>query len=126
MEVLSDDLRKLFINVGVHVEVLLVDFVRCVNIVSSAITESPVPLNTINGDISWGCIGENASDFMLLGEKTEMALNREVLMICAQPRKEVDGRVRSTSLFLDGLIWKIDVKSHLTVVHMTPVLHSFQ
>jgi hypothetical protein len=124
MEVGSDELRKLLINVLEHVEILCVFLAGGVNIVSSAVSELPVILHSLDLGVSGRSVWENASNLVLLGINSEVALDGKVLMVGSQSTQEVKSGVGFAALFLDGLIREIDLEGHLAVVGSTPVLNS--
>ena len=123
MEVSIDNCGKLLIHISEHVKVLGILRICGVYIIPSALTEGPVILNILNSSVSRGCVRENTSNLVLLCPYSKVTLDREVFMISCETCQTVKSRVGITSLFLNGLIWKIDSELHLAIVDLAPVLY---
>jgi hypothetical protein len=100
MEVGGNNCGKLLVNVSVHLKVLRVFGVGGIDVETSSIPELPVILDSLNPCVSGGGVGENAGDLVLLSVLPEVALDREVFMVCCQTCQTVEHWVSLASLLL--------------------------
>jgi hypothetical protein len=126
MEVGRDNRGQLLVDIATHVKVLLISLSGGIKIISSALTEGPVILDSLNAGVSGRSIGEDASNLVLLCEKAKVALHCEVLVVGSETTQEIENREGLASLFLNRFKWKIDLECHLAVVDIAPVLHSLK
>ena len=127
MEVALHNAWELFSDVRVHVEVLIPWLLGRIAVVSGAVANRPVGASGFRAvliDTSRAGVGHDHGNSPLFARTGVHHLRRRVLVSASQPAAEVDGRVRFAALFLDAILWQEDSKSHVAVVHATPVLHS--